>query len=430
MSRNKIEELRRYLKENLVKKFIRVNRSHAASLVMFVKKLEKKLRFYVDYRDLNVITIKNRYSLSFIVKILNRLSWVKIFTKIDIIAAFNRLRMKKEDEELIAFRIHFDFFEFLILSFEFCNKSIFFQHYINDTLREYLNDFCTIYLNDILIYNDNELEHEIHVKKILFRFRDAELQANIIKCKFHVTKIAYLELIVIIDDIKMNLFKIKIVINWLILIDVKNVQSFLKFANCYRRFMYEFSNIVDLLTNLIKKKIKFKWTNKCQKVFDILKKAFISDVVLRHFDSNRVVIMKIDAFDYMLSRILSQYDDQKMLYFIVYFFKKHNSVECNYEIYDKKLMIIVRCFEEWKSKLKKFAFFISVISNLKNLEYFVSIKQLSRRENKWSEFLSRFDFKIIYRSEKAKKKSNALTRRLKDLSIKKDDIDDRNKYQH
>jgi hypothetical protein len=236
---------------------------------------------------------------------LNRLSWIKIFTKINIIATFNRLRIKKKDEELIAFRTRFDFFKFLILSFDFCNEFVSFQHYINNTLREYLNDFCTTYLNDIFIYNINELEHETHVKIILFRLRDAKLQANIIKYKFHVTKIAYLELIVIIDDIKMNSFKIKIVINWLILIDVRNVQNFLKFANFYRRFVYEFSNIVDFLTNLIKKKVKFKWTNKCQKIFDILKKTFIFDVVLRHFDSNRVVIVKIDAFDYVSSEILS-----------------------------------------------------------------------------------------------------------------------------
>jgi hypothetical protein len=374
MSRNEIEELRRYLEENLVKEFIRVSRSHAVSFVMFVKKLEKELRFCVNYRDLNVITIKNWYSLFFIVEILNRLSRVKIFTKIDIIAAFNRLRIKKEDEELIAFRTRFNLFEFLILSFDLCNEFVSFQHYINDTLREYLNDFCTIYLNDILIYSDNELEHKTHVKKILLKLRNAELQANIIKCKFHVTKIVYLELIVIIDDIKMNSFKIKIVINWLILIDVRDVQSFLEFANFYRRFVYEFSNIVDFLTNLIKKKAEFKWTNKCQKVFDILKKAFISDVVLKHFDSNRVVIVKIDAFDYVSNEILSQHDDQEVLHSVVYFFKKHNSVECNYEIYDKNLMIIVRCFEEWRSKLKEFAFSISVISNHKNLEYFVLIK--------------------------------------------------------
>jgi hypothetical protein len=113
-----------------------------------------------------------------------------------------------------------------------------------------------------------------------------------------------------------------------------------------------------------------------------LKKAFILDVVLRHFDSDRTVIVKIDAFDYVSDGILSQHDDQEVLHSVAYFFKKHNSVECNYEIYDKELMAIVRCFEEWRSELKEFAFSISVISNHKNLEYFASIKQLSRRQSR------------------------------------------------
>jgi hypothetical protein len=136
-----------------------------------------------------------------------------MFIKLDIISAFNHLRIKKDDEKLIAFRTRFDLFESLILLFKLCNDSIFFQHFINDTFREYLNDFCTIYLNDILIYNEIEIEHEIHVKRILLKLREIELQANIIKCKFHVTKITYFELIIIIKKIKMNLVKINIVIN-------------------------------------------------------------------------------------------------------------------------------------------------------------------------------------------------------------------------
>jgi hypothetical protein len=257
MSRNEIEKLRRYLDENLTKKFIRVSKSLVVFLVMFVKKSEEKLRFCVDYQDLNAITIKNRYSLSLIIEILNRLSRTKMFIKLNIISAFNRLRIKKEDEKLITFKIRFDLFELLILFFKLCNDSVFFQHFINDTLREYLNDFCTIYLNDILIYSEIETEHEIHVKRILLKLRETELQANIIKCKFHVTKIVYLELIVIIKRIKMNLVKIDIVINWSISVNMKDVQSFLEFVNFYKRFVYDFSKIVDFLINLIKKNIKF-----------------------------------------------------------------------------------------------------------------------------------------------------------------------------
>jgi len=97
--------------------------------------------------------------------------------------------------------------------FNLYNESILFQKYINNTLREYLNKFCTAYLNDILIYFNNELKHEIHVKLILRKLQEANLQINIIKCKFHVTQILYLELIIIIEEIKMNSFKINIIVN-------------------------------------------------------------------------------------------------------------------------------------------------------------------------------------------------------------------------
>ncbi len=97
--------------------------------------------------------------------------------------------------------------------FDLCNESASFQKYINNTLREHLDKFCTAYLNDILIYFDNELEHEIHVKLILRKLREADLQMNIIKCEFHVTQVSYLELIIIIEEIKMNSSKIDIIVN-------------------------------------------------------------------------------------------------------------------------------------------------------------------------------------------------------------------------
>jgi len=97
--------------------------------------------------------------------------------------------------------------------FDLCNESVSFQKYINNTLHEHLNKFCTAYLNDILIYFDNELKHEIYVKLILRKLQEADFQMNIIKCKFHVTQVLYLELIIIIKEIKMNSFKINIIIN-------------------------------------------------------------------------------------------------------------------------------------------------------------------------------------------------------------------------
>ncbi len=141
--------------------------------------------------------------------------------------------------------------------FNLYNEFISFQKYINNILREHLNKFYTAYLNDILIYFNNELKHEIHVKLILRKLQEADLQINIIKCKFYITQVSYLELIIIIEKIKMNSSKINIIVNWFILINVKDVQSFLDFANFYKRFIYDYSRIATSLIYLIRKDVLF-----------------------------------------------------------------------------------------------------------------------------------------------------------------------------
>ena len=167
MSHNEAQELCHYLDENLSKEFIWVSHSESAAPVLFVKKPEGGLHFCVDYRGLNAVTVKNWYPLPLISETLNCLSWAKIFIKLDIIAAFNRLCIWEEDESPTVFCTHFELFEYLVMLFGLCNGPASFQNYINDTLHKYLNDFCTVYLDDILIYSDNEAEHEIHVKRVL-----------------------------------------------------------------------------------------------------------------------------------------------------------------------------------------------------------------------------------------------------------------------
>jgi hypothetical protein len=113
--------------------------------------------------------------------------------------------------------------------------------------------------------------------------------------------------------------------------------------------------------------------------------------------------------------ILFQYRDNKILRPITFFSKKHSMTEYNYEIYNKKLLAIIRCFEKWRPELEGTSSPIKVITDHRNLEYFITTKLLNRRQARWSEFLSRFNFKIIYRPGKQGIKPDALTRRSEDL---------------
>ncbi len=178
-----------------------------------MKKTNKSLKFCFDYRKLNQLIKKNRYSLSLINKTLVHLKKTKYFIKLDIRQTFYRIKIANaEFENLIIFRTRFDVYKYRVLSFEFCNESITYQHYMNDVFFDYLNDFVSIYINNILIYNNFKKEHVKHVKKMLQRLRDADLQVDIDKRKVFVYETKYLNLIVRRNEIRMNLFKIEIIL--------------------------------------------------------------------------------------------------------------------------------------------------------------------------------------------------------------------------
>ena len=182
------------------------------------------------------------------------------------------------------------------------------------------------------------------------------------------------------------------------------------------------------MIKLMKKEVKFAWNAECEASFQQLKHKFISAPILIHFDAEKEIIVKTDASGYVSAGIMSQYDNNSVLHPVAYFSKKHSPAECNYEIYDKELIAIIRCFEEWQLELESTPHHIRVLSDHKNLEYFMSTKLLSHRQARWSEFLSRFNFKIVYRPGKAGARPDALTRRSGDLPKEGDKYDEYTKF--
>ncbi len=133
--------------------------------------------------------------------------------KIDIRHAFNRIRMHfRKNEDLITFRIKYETYKYLIMFFELINESSTFQNFMNDILMSYLNEFVIAYLNDIIVYSNSKKEHIRHVRKILQRLREANIQTNVDKCEFHTIETKFLRMIIDRDDIKMNLEKIKAIV--------------------------------------------------------------------------------------------------------------------------------------------------------------------------------------------------------------------------
>jgi len=134
--------------------------------------------------------------------------------------------------------------------------------------------------------------------------------------------------------------------------------------------------------------------------------------VLRHFDLKRQTILKIDASNYVKGEILSQYNDENVFHSIVFYSKSMIFAECNYHIYDKKLLVIIQCFKHWKLKLKCIELLIQIFINHQTLKIFMKNKQLTRRQVNYLNILFKFNFQIIFQSDKINTKVNALIRML------------------
>lgn len=173
MSKLELDTLQEYLQENLAKGFIRRSESPAGSPLLFVKKKDGSLRLCVDYRNLNKITIATPAVLPLISETMDRLHQAKVFTKLDMIGAYNLIRISPDDEWKTAFICRYGHFEYTVMSFGLCSAPATFQAFVNDVLRDYLDQFIVVYLDDILIYSNSQEEHNHHVRLVLKKLRDA-----------------------------------------------------------------------------------------------------------------------------------------------------------------------------------------------------------------------------------------------------------------
>lgn len=428
-SNEELKVMKDFLEEHLRKDFLEYSKSDYASPILFAKKPGGGLRFCVDYRQLNKITKKNRTPLPLMDEILSEMEGCQWISKIDIRHAFNRIRIAEGDEDFTTFLCRFGTFKWKVLPFGLCNGPATFQGFINEVMMEYLHDFMSAYMDDLIIFSKTREEHIKHIQLVLTKLREAGLQADIDKCEFFVKETKFLGLIISTNGIRMDLAKIKAIIDWERPRTIKEILAFTGFTGFYRRFIKNYSKILLPITNLTKKNVPFIWSDECAAAFQLLKDTVSSAPVLRHFDPKKVAYVEVDASDHSIAGCMSQLDEEGQLRPVAFFCKKMIPAECNYDIYDKELLAIVRAFEEWEPELKGTPFPVQVLSDHQSLETFMTTKKLSRRQARWAEHLSEFDFVITYRKGVENGKADALTRQPGLAPDPGDEDDDRNKHQ-
>ena len=347
LSQSELTALREFIDEHLSIGFIRPTRSPCGAPVLFIKKKDGSLRLCVDFRGLNRITKKDRYPIPLTADLLDAPRKARIYTKIDLRHAYHLVRIAEGDEWKTAFRTRYGSFEWNVMPFGLTNAPATFQRFMNDIFSDLLDLSVVIYLDDILIYSDNMADHKKQVREVLRRLRANGLYARADKCEFHSDSVEYLGFILSPEGLTMDPAKVSAIQNWPEPRKVRDVQSFLGFANFYRRFIHDYSKIVLPLTRLTRKGTPWEFSSKCKEAFEKLKIAFTTAPILAHWSPEAPIIVETDASDYAIAAILSQTQADGEIHPIAFLSHSLTPAELNYDTHDKELLAIYRAFETW-----------------------------------------------------------------------------------
>uniref|UniRef100_A0A803TBM3 Gypsy retrotransposon integrase-like protein 1 n=1 Tax=Anolis carolinensis TaxID=28377 RepID=A0A803TBM3_ANOCA len=422
MSVQEKEELRKYIDKNLARGFIKPSNSPLGAPVLFRRKKDNSLRLCIDYRNLNAITKDNKYPMPLVKDLITVLKKGSIFTKLDLIEAYHKLRIKPEDTWKTAFSCAFGHFEYKILPFGLKNGGGCFMQLINEILHPLLYRGVFIFLDDILIVSEDKEKHVKLVREVLQRLREAKLYAKLSKCEFNKTQIDFLGYRISPEGLAMDPAKVSDVKEWGVPQTRRQLQSFLGFANFYRSFIKGFAQITAPLTELLKTKgkgetakvkapgAKLSWTPECQKAFETLKECFTEGPILKHPDIRSPFIIHCDASDCAYGAVLLQKDQNGNLKPCGYLSRKFSETEKCWPIWEKEALAILKALECWRHFLEGSGIPFEIWSDHKNLQYLKSPRKLSPKQIRWAQYFSRFDFQLKFFQGKQNVLADALSR--------------------
>ncbi|GKE91436.1 putative reverse transcriptase domain-containing protein [Tanacetum coccineum] len=253
-----MKELSVQLQELLEKGFIRPSSSPCGAPVLFVKKKDVSFRMCIDYRELNKLTIKNRYPLPRIDDLIDQL--------------------QEEDIPITAFRTRYGHFEFQVMPFRLTNAPTVLMDLMNRVCKPYLEKFVIVFIDDILIYSKDEEEHGKHLKIILELLKKERLYAKFLKCDFWLDSVQFLGHVIDRSGVHVDPSKIEAIKSWVAPTTPTEVRQFLGLAGYYQGFINGFSLISKPLTKLAQKNEKYEW-GKEKEAFQTLKKLYSAPIL-------------------------------------------------------------------------------------------------------------------------------------------------------
>jgi hypothetical protein len=399
-----LAELKKQLQELLDKGFIRPSTSPWGCPALFVKKKDESLRLCVDYHPLNAVTIKNKYPLPRIDVLFDQLVGAKVFSKIDLRSGYHQIKIRASDIPKTAFSTRYELYEYLVMSFGLTNAPKYFMYLMNSVFMPKLDKFVVVFIDDILVYSRNEQEHTMHLHTVLQRLRDHHLYAKLSKCDFLLREIKFLGHTISQDGISVDPEKVQEVMDWKPPTTVRQIWSFLGLAGYYRRFIPDFSRIAKPMTELLKKGVKYEWSQKCEDAFHAVRQYLTITPMLAQPDNTKSFDVYCDASGSGLGCVLMQ--DNRVIAYASRALRPH---EQNYPTHDLELAAIVHALKIWRHYL--IGAHCNIYTDHKSLKYIFTQDDLNMRHRRWLELIKDYDLEVHYHLGKANVVADALSRK-------------------
>ncbi|GJT02861.1 putative reverse transcriptase domain-containing protein [Tanacetum coccineum] len=373
---SEMQELSGQLQELQDKGFIRPSHSPWGAPVLFVKKKDGSLRMCIDYRELNKLTIKNRYPLPRIDDLFDQLQGSRYFSKIDLRSGYHQLRVHEDDIPKTAFRTRYGHFEFTVMPFGLTNAPAVFMDLMNRVCKPYLDKFVIVFIDDILIYSKTKEDHEVHLGLVLELLRKEKLYAKFSKCEFWLQEVHFLGHVVNQNGIHVDPSKIEAVKNWKTPTTPSEIRSFLGLAGYYRRFIANFSKIAKPLTSLTQKNQKYVWGVEQEEAFQTLKNNLCDAPILMLPDGVEDFVVYCDASNQGLGCVLMQRGKV-----IAYASRQLKTHEKNYTTHDLELGAVVFALKTWRHYLYGHILHFHIEAEIRKGFRFKSLIRVRNRTN-------------------------------------------------